>query len=587
MRARGAQVDRHRGPGGRGRRRRHAADDRGAQPRQGGRRADRGRGQQDRQAEGANPDKVRRQLTEYGLVAEEYGGDTMFVDMSAKPGIGIDEPARGRPAHRRRLAGAAGRSDEGRAGCRDRGAPRQGPRRGRDRAGPAGHAAGRRLDRRPAAPTAASGRCSTRTATTSTEAGPARPVLVLGLTAVPGAGDTFLVVDDDRMARQIAEQRRRASAAPTSPSRGRPASPSRTWSRPLKEGEEHLAQPHPQGRRLRFGRGPRGRAAQDRRRRRGPAPGHPPRRRCDHRERRQPGDAPPTRSSSASTSGPRAAPRAGRPRGRGDPLLHGHLPGHRGDRGGAQGHAQAGVRGGRARHGGDPRGLPLVQDRQHRRCHGPVRARSRRNAKARIMRDGEVVADNLTISSLRGSRTTPPRSARASSAVSASATSTTSRSATSSRPSRCARSRAPDPPCRSRPGPAAGASAGRRRPLGDAESLPQRGGVAVDPVRRAIRLHTCMWGRCPSTSCSATSIAEGEAIRRPPDRRRAPAHYAVTAAEAGHLDLHRRAEVGVAVVAGEPGTSSRCSTCERLVAGRPEVELLSVRRRLPRRRRRE
>ena len=40
--------------------------------------------------EGANPAKVRQQLTEYGLVAEEYGGDTMFVDVSAKQGINID-----------------------------------------------------------------------------------------------------------------------------------------------------------------------------------------------------------------------------------------------------------------------------------------------------------------------------------------------------------------------------------------------------------------------------------------------------------------------------------------------------------------
>jgi len=39
--------------------------------------------------EGANPAKIRQQLTEYGLVAEEYGGDTMFVDISAKQGINI------------------------------------------------------------------------------------------------------------------------------------------------------------------------------------------------------------------------------------------------------------------------------------------------------------------------------------------------------------------------------------------------------------------------------------------------------------------------------------------------------------------
>jgi translation initiation factor IF-2 len=39
--------------------------------------------------EGANPDKVRQQLTEYNLIAEEYGGDTMFVNVSAKSGTGI------------------------------------------------------------------------------------------------------------------------------------------------------------------------------------------------------------------------------------------------------------------------------------------------------------------------------------------------------------------------------------------------------------------------------------------------------------------------------------------------------------------
>ena len=41
--------------------------------------------------EGANPDKIRGQLTEYGLVPEEYGGDTMFVDISAKQRLHIDE----------------------------------------------------------------------------------------------------------------------------------------------------------------------------------------------------------------------------------------------------------------------------------------------------------------------------------------------------------------------------------------------------------------------------------------------------------------------------------------------------------------
>ena len=58
--------------------------------------------------EGANPAKIRQQLTEYDLVAEEYGGDTMFVDISAKQGTNIDAAARGDPAHRGRVAGPAG-----------------------------------------------------------------------------------------------------------------------------------------------------------------------------------------------------------------------------------------------------------------------------------------------------------------------------------------------------------------------------------------------------------------------------------------------------------------------------------------------
>ena len=57
--------------------------------------------------------------------------------------------------------------------------------------------------------------------------------------------------------------------------------------------------------------------------------------------------------------------------------------------------------------------------------------------------------------------------------------------------------------------------------------------------------------------------------------------YDVSAAEAGHLDLHRRALVGVAVVAADAGhVRDVLSACERLVAGRPEVEVLSARQQL-------
>ena len=57
--------------------------------------------------------------------------------------------------------------------------------------------------------------------------------------------------------------------------------------------------------------------------------------------------------------------------------------------------------------------------------------------------------------------------------------------------------------------------------------------------------------------------------------------FEVAVAEAGHLDLHRRALIGVAVVAADAGHCHRVlDACERLVAERPELDLLSARRRL-------
>ncbi|EUA33043.1 translation initiation factor IF-2 family protein [Mycobacterium xenopi 4042] len=84
------QGHRHRDPGSGRRRRCHAADGGGHQPRAGRRGADRGGSQQDRQG-GCRPGQDPRQLTEYGLVPEEFGGDTMFVDISAKQGTNIDQ----------------------------------------------------------------------------------------------------------------------------------------------------------------------------------------------------------------------------------------------------------------------------------------------------------------------------------------------------------------------------------------------------------------------------------------------------------------------------------------------------------------
>ncbi|MBJ7394045.1 MAG: translation initiation factor IF-2 [Candidatus Nanopelagicales bacterium] len=156
--------------------------------------------------EGADPNKVRGQLSEYGLLPEEYGGTAMFVDVSAKSGVGIEKLLESiiltadaaldlRSSESQQAQGVAieAHLDKGR-----------GPvatvlvQRGTLKAGDSivvGDAFGRvraMLNDK---------------GETVESAGPAFPVQVLGLTSVPGAGDTFLVVDEDRVARQIAQAR--------------------------------------------------------------------------------------------------------------------------------------------------------------------------------------------------------------------------------------------------------------------------------------------------------------------------------------------------------------------------------------------
>ncbi|MFD0270688.1 translation initiation factor IF-2 [Streptomyces sp. NPDC127106] len=156
--------------------------------------------------EGADPTKVRGQLTEYGLVAEEYGGDTMFVDISAKQGLNIDKlleavvltadaalDLRANPEQDAQGIAIESHLDRGRGAVAtvlvQRGTLRVGDTM------VVGDAYGRvraMLDDK---------------GNNVDVAGPSTPVLVLGLTNVPGAGDNFLVVDEDRTARQIAEKR--------------------------------------------------------------------------------------------------------------------------------------------------------------------------------------------------------------------------------------------------------------------------------------------------------------------------------------------------------------------------------------------
>ena len=159
--------------------------------------------------EGANPDKVRQQLTEYNLIAEEYGGDTIFVNVSAKKGEGVDAliesilltadaaiDLRAVAADDARGVAIEAHLDRGR-----------GPvatvlvQRGTLKVGDAIVAGG------------SFGRVRAmldEDGVSVDEAGPSRPVQVLGFTSVPNAGDTFLVAEDDRTARQIAEKRQAA-----------------------------------------------------------------------------------------------------------------------------------------------------------------------------------------------------------------------------------------------------------------------------------------------------------------------------------------------------------------------------------------
>ncbi|MCX6497556.1 MAG: translation initiation factor IF-2, partial [Arthrobacter sp.] len=159
--------------------------------------------------EGANPDKVRGQLTEYGLVPEEYGGDTMFVEVSARQNLNIDElleavlltadaalDMRANPNKDARGIAIEANLDKGRGSVATV-LVQSGTLHVGDTI-VAGTAHGRvraMFDDDGSA---------------LTEAGPSRPVQVLGLSNVPRAGDTFFVTADERTARQIAEKREAA-----------------------------------------------------------------------------------------------------------------------------------------------------------------------------------------------------------------------------------------------------------------------------------------------------------------------------------------------------------------------------------------
>ena len=156
--------------------------------------------------ETADPQKIRGQLTEYGLTDEEWGGDTMFVDISAKQGLNIDKLLEAVLLTADAALDLVANPNMDAQGIAieahlDRG---RGPvatvivQRGTLRIGDSivvGDAYGRVR------------RMVDEYGNDVEEAGPSRPVQVLGLTSVCGAGDNLLVVDEDRTARQIADRR--------------------------------------------------------------------------------------------------------------------------------------------------------------------------------------------------------------------------------------------------------------------------------------------------------------------------------------------------------------------------------------------
>ena len=151
----------------------------------------------------AQPDRIKQQLADRGLLAEDWGGDVVMVPVSAKAKT---EP---RPAARndsagRRYAGSEGQSRRVPAmGTRARSQARPRTRSGGDRAGAQRNAARRRLLHLRLGVRQASAPCSTIAASRCKEAGPSMPVEVLGLESLPEVGDTFQVVTDTAKAKQI------------------------------------------------------------------------------------------------------------------------------------------------------------------------------------------------------------------------------------------------------------------------------------------------------------------------------------------------------------------------------------------------
>ncbi len=157
----------------------------------------------------ANPDKIKEQLTKYDLIPEEWGGDTIIVPISAKTGMGLDDllemvlltaevqELKANPNRRAKGTVIEARLDKNRGPVAtllvQNGTLKQGD------IVIAGTAVGRVR-----VMTNDKGR-------TVKTAGPSVPVEITGLAEVPAPGDEFNAVTDERMARELVEQRKQAA----------------------------------------------------------------------------------------------------------------------------------------------------------------------------------------------------------------------------------------------------------------------------------------------------------------------------------------------------------------------------------------
>ena len=349
--------------------------------------------------EGANPDKIRQQLTEYGLVAEEYGGDTMFVEISARRGHNIDGlleailltadaalDLRANPAMNAEGVAIEAHLDRGRGAVAtvlvQRGTLHVGDSivagnaYGRVRAmlGRPRRATSPRRSRRVRCRCSGSPRCpapATRSWSSRRTGSPGRsPSGGRPATRKAQIGNRRRISLED-LGAALAERKIEQLTLIIKGDNSGTVEALEDSLMKLDVGEEvDLRVVH---------RGVGGITQDD-------INLAATTRRDRHRLQREAG---------ARRAG------AGRPRGRRHPLLHGDLPGHRRGRAGAQGHAQAGVRG----------GADSAPRRSARSSAPPSSATSpaascatgeiRRNAKARLLRGGVVLNDNLQIDSLR------------------------------------------------------------------------------------------------------------------------------------------------------------------------------------------